>query len=195
MAINSVIKKEANHFADRLVQVSSILSLGKDELNTKLYNFSTDKSKFEFLGLVREDIFGRREKHIAFCQTKNCQTEEGLNKALFILDEEIESMNTYYIPRYTSPDEFTPDEKSNINLRLDEVVKLLQAGGMAHEIIAEEIDELRENLNVLGKKSWFEQLKGKLFDISINYVLSPDVITQTFKTIARDFGFTFKFLN
>ena len=82
-----------------------------------------------------------------------------------MVDQEIEeiSQSYEYQPKYE--DEFSSEQKSDLQSTLNDIKSKLSELGFGQQIIFDELDELKEHLN-LGKKNWFQLLKGKLFDLS-----------------------------
>lgn len=185
---NPVVRKAVERYKDKFIREGSILALAKDSLNTKLFEFSTDKSKYDFLNILRNEVYSELQKHLSICQKKNCQTQERLETSLFVTDEEIESLSRFYIPKYIGEDEFTADEKSEMVIKLDRALKLLEVNGFANEFIAEEIEDLKEQLPLIGKKNFFQLAKQKFYDMAITFVISKEVILDAFKQIAHDLG-------
>ena len=58
--------------------------------------------------------------------------------------------------------------------------------GFGQQIIFDELDELKEYLN-LGKKNWFQLLKGKLFDLTVSKTLEETVIKGVYETLSDGF--------
>ena len=58
--------------------------------------------------------------------------------------------------------------------------------GFGQQIIFDELDELKEHLN-LGKKNWFQLLKGKLFDLTVSITLEETVIKGVYETLSDGF--------
>ncbi len=85
---------------------------------------------------------------------------EERENSIFIIDQELQSINKYYSPEQKEEDKFSDEELSKINTILNQIldeVKLLQTG---QEVIFNEIDELRDYL-VLGKKTTRQLIYGK----------------------------------
>ena len=78
-------------------------------------------------------------------------------------------------------------EKSNnkketeLDKKLDQIKEYLVKLGYGQEIIFEEIEELRNLQTTISKKSWKQLLKGKLFDLALEEVLSKDTVNQIFE--------------
>ncbi|MEM8967716.1 MAG: hypothetical protein AAGE93_14955 [Bacteroidota bacterium] len=88
---------------------------------------------------------------------------------------------------YAPKDKFSSDQQKEIAIRLDELAVRLNKLEVGQEIIYDdllkEIETLKNLLNVLGKKDWFQQLKGKLIDQGLGQLAKAgvDVITDVFK--------------
>lgn len=69
----------------------------------------------------------------------------------------------------------------NLNAKIDEVLANLHKLGFGQEIIFEEIEEMREQIGKLSKKSWGQLLKGKLMDLAVSQVINKETAGDIFK--------------
>lgn len=63
---------------------------------------------------------------------------------------------------------------TELERKLDEIIQHLNKLGFGQEIIFNEIEELRKLQNKLSKKTWGQLLKGKLFDLAVESVISKE---------------------
>lgn len=88
---------------------------------------------------------------------------------------------------YVPKDKFSSDQQKEIAIRLDELaarLHKLEAGQqIIYDDLLEEIETLKKLLNVLGKKDWFQQLKGKLIDQGLGHLTKESirVVADVFK--------------
>ncbi|MCB9222716.1 MAG: hypothetical protein H6582_00960 [Crocinitomicaceae bacterium] len=167
----------------------------RDKLSSELYNFYEDRNKLLFLKTLKPLIVEAKTDHEKTCTTKNCGTSEEYRNALFCIDQEITSIeNSYsYSEQYNSEKSFTPEEESELIQRLSNLEELLVKQGLGQEIIFDEINELKDHFNI-GKKNWFQFLKGKLFDLGTEKVLEKTVITTAWTMLKEGFDEAAKLL-
>jgi hypothetical protein len=106
---------------------------------------------------------------------------------LFAIEQEIESINEYYTYKPKSENVFTVEEESSLHTKLNSIVENLEKLGFGQEIIFNEIDELKDHFN-LGKKNWYQLLKGKLFDIGLAYGVEKAVLEGIYSDLANEVG-------
>jgi hypothetical protein len=51
----------------------------------------------------------------------------------------------------------------------------------------EEINSLKDNFNI-GKRNWFQLLKGKLIDLTVEKVLEKTVVEEIYKTLSEGYS-------
>ena len=178
----NVVEKEAVKFFDRKLYTSvNSLNQIKSRINEKLYDFNRNRDKLDFLKILYDKTIEAKEKHPKNC---TCIFDESRNIGLFALEQEVESINKYFIPEIKSNDSFSVDEESNIHSRLNEVLVNLENLGYGQEIIFNEIDDLKNHLGI-GKHNWFQLLKGKLFDIGLTYGVEKLVLEEMYSELAK----------
>ncbi len=185
----NLIEKEAKTFYERgfLRGIgSNTLSNIKDLITTKLYDFSRNRDQLDFLKTLRTLSIEDKENHKKTCRNENCDYEETRDVAVFAIDQEIDSIMKYYSYESPSLDAFTSKEESNIHAKLNDIIHKLEKQGFGQQIIFDEIEELKYHFN-LGKKNWFQILKGKLFDLAAAQVLEKAVISEIFAELKEDF--------
>ena len=91
------------------------------------------------------------------------------------------------VPEYSPDDKFTDFEKKGAIQRIDELGLQLSRLEMGQQIIyddlIDELEELKQLVGVLGKKHWWQILKGKLVDAGFGGLSDQvsDLIIETFK--------------
>ncbi|MGB8191730.1 MAG: hypothetical protein WCF67_07425, partial [Chitinophagaceae bacterium] len=176
------ILKDAEQFAKRLLPHSSHTITAQKELDGKLSLYRTDKNKYYFLKELRKLIHKDEVTHN--CGRQNCGHERLTANAKFIIDQELESLETYFSPDFIQKEEFAGHEKVDMNAKIDEVLESLQNLGLGQQIIFEEIEELKQHLN-LNKKTWTQLLKGKLIDLAVASIISKETASRIFDTITE----------
>lgn len=77
---------------------------------------------------------------------------------------------------YQPKDSFSESEKDTILEKLNDLTDKLQQVQLGQEVtyddLRAEIQEMKQLLNVLGKKQWFQVLKGKMIDAGLGSLLS-----------------------
>lgn len=81
---------------------------------------------------------------------------------------------------YNAEDFFSKKEVLEFSDKLDELLNDIRLG---QEIIFDEIQDLKEQLKNQKKKNWGELLKGKLVDLTLNGLISPDTFSWIVKSI------------
>ncbi|RAV27520.1 hypothetical protein [Sinomicrobium soli] len=185
----NIVEQEAIDYAKRGFfdgQLVSNMENLTGELSSKLYNFKRKKDKLFFLNVLRKEVEKQKQEHEKTCKKVNCSFSQEKNMGLFVIDQEIDdiSQSYEYEPKYS--DEFNPEQQSELYSTLNELKTKLTELGFGQQIIFDELDELKEHLN-LGKKNWFQLLKGKLFDLSVSKVLEETVVKEIFKTLSDGF--------
>jgi len=185
----NIIEKEAQSFfrhgflrSGRTNDLSNI----KDLLTTKLYDFSRDRDQLDFLKTLRSLTIEDKENHKKSCSKTNCGYEEARDMATFAIDQEIDSIKSYYSYSAKSEDEFSVEEEAIIHNKLNQILEKLKQQGYGQQIIFDEIEELKNHFN-LGKKNWFQMVKGKLFDLGATHVLEKTVINEVFSELSDGF--------
>lgn len=74
----------------------------------------------------------------------------------------------------------------NLDDKLDEILLRLKKLGYGQEVIFTEIEELRDYQTKLSKKSWTQLLKGKLFDMGVEEVISKETALMIYEFLTND---------
>lgn len=182
----NIVEKEAQEFYqyDFLNGVNTLENL-KSRLDSKLYNFNRDRDKLDFLKILRTSCVEDVEDHMSRGCT-GCGYEEPRNRATFAIEQEIESINSYYSFEPKAEDTFSSQEESNLHTKLNEIIDKLEQQGFGQQIIFEEIEELKNHFN-LGKKSWFQLVKGKLIELTLESVLEKTVVQEIYNNLSEGY--------
>jgi hypothetical protein len=185
----NIVEKEALEYAEYEFfngEVHCTVANLTSNLSTKLYSLKRKKDKLFFLNILRKGVLNQKLEHEKTCSKVNCGTSQQKETGLFVIDQEIEevSQSYEYQPKYT--DEFSSEQKSELHNSLNEIKEKLTELGFGQQIIFDELDELKEHLN-LGKKNWFQLLKGKLFDLTVSKVLKETVIKEVYEKLSEGF--------
>jgi hypothetical protein len=185
----NIVEQEATEYAEYEFfngELHSTVENLTDRLSSKLYSLKRKKDKLIFLNILRKEIEKEKLEHEKTCSTQNCSISKEKNTGIFVVDQEIEeiSQSYEYQPKYE--DEFSSEQKSDLQSTLNDIKSKLSELGFGQQIIFDELDELKEHLN-LGKKNWFQLLKGKLFDLSVSKVLEETVIKDIYESLSDGF--------
>ena len=178
----NIVEEEAEDFYFRLYHnglINNVENL-KSTLDTKLFQFNRDRDKLDFLKILREKSVKDRDEHMKNCS--GCGYEKERNSGIFVIDQEIDSINEYFTYDSKKEDQFSPEEESEVHNKLNDIIDRLNKQGLGQEIIFNEIEELKYHFN-LGKKNWFQLFKGKLVDLSLEKVLDETVIKELYNYV------------
>ena len=156
------------------------------DLSSKLYSLKRKKDKLFFLNILRKEVLNQKVEHEKTCSKVNCGTSQEKETGLFVIDQEIEEISQSYEYQAKYTDEFSSEQKSELHNSLNEIKEKLSKLGFGQQIIFDELDELKEHLN-LGKKNWFQLLKGKLFDLTVNKILKETIIKEVYENLSEGF--------
>jgi hypothetical protein len=190
----NIVENEAKKFYrwDFLNGVNTLESI-KSNLDSKLYNFNRDRDKLDFLKILRTSCIEDIEDHISG-GCVGCGYEEPRNRAIFAIEQEIEDINKYYVFESKKEEEFTIEEESKLHYKLNKIIQDLEKQHYGQQIIFDEIDELKNHFN-LGKKNWFQLVKGKFFDLTVENVIEKVIIVEMFDSLSEGFEQVTKMLN
>lgn len=184
----NIVEKEAKYFIKNLYADSgfNLLEDLKIKVSVKLSDFYRDRDKLDFLKTLKVATIEEKEKYLLKCKKKDCDFIVDRTLGLFVIDQEIEEINKYYKFEAKSEDAFTSEEESKIHAKLNEIIDQLNKQGLGQEIIFDEIESLKNHFN-LGKKTWFQLLKGKLIDLTIEKVLEKTIVTGIYDSITAGY--------
>ncbi|GGW75733.1 hypothetical protein DFQ11_1302 [Winogradskyella epiphytica] len=182
----NIVEKEALKFNSNRGFYKSARTLEslKSNLTTKLYDFNRDRDKLDFLKILREKTVEEKIEHAKTCT--GCSFDETRNIALFAIDQEIDDINQFYSYEPKSQDEFSVEEESKLHNKLNDILDKLEKQGFGQQIIFEEIEDLKNHFN-LGKKNWFQLLKGKVVDLTLKKVLDKTIVQEIYNQLSDGF--------
>lgn len=186
--MTTIVEKEAIIFSRDFLNSTKLNSLEnlKEKVTSKLYFFNREKDKLFFLNILRKEIETNKLDHEKICKLNNCPISNDCEIVLFVIDQEIEDVSKYYTFQPKNEDEFTIEERVNLHNKLNQIAEKLSESGHGQQIIFEEIESLKENFN-LGKRNWFQFLKGKLMDLVIGKILDETIIKGIFYSLKEGF--------
>ena len=183
--IMNIVEKEAIKFhEDDFFDNGTELEILKSTLDSKLYNFNRDRDKLDFLKILRKKTVIDKEEHMKTCS--GCGYGEEKEIGIFVIDQEIDYINRFYNYEPKQEDEFTTEEESTLHNKLNDILDKLKEQGFGQQIIFEEIEELKNHFN-LGKKTWFQLLKGKVVDLTLKKVLNKTIVQEIYNTLSEGF--------
>ena len=188
----NIIEEEANNFIEDFyegIKINNIENL-KDKLTTKLYVFNKDKDKLDFLKILRQGSLIQKEEFLNKYQAPRDDYAKDRVNGLFVIDQEIDSINEYYKYEPKAKDKFTPEEESALHTKLNDIIDKLEKQGLGQKIIYDEIESLKNHFN-LGKKNWFQLLRSKVVDLTVEKVLEKTAVAAIYETLSdgyKDFA-------
>lgn len=189
----NIVETEANQFSKRLFKSGKTNTLEnlKSKITMKLYDFNRDRDKLDFLKTLRVNSIADKEKHMKTCS--GCGYDKEIDIGVFAIDQEIDEINRFYTFEPKPEDEFSVEEESELHSKLNSILEKLEKQGFGQQIIFEEIEDLKNHFN-LGKKNWFQLLKGKLVDLTIKKVLNKTIVQEIYNTLSEGFEEAVKLL-
>ena len=190
----NIIEKEAEEFYEYGFLNSGIhqdLENIKSSLTSKLYNFNRDRDKLDFLKIVRVKAINDKEEHMKSCT--GCGYDEARDIAVFAIDQEIDDINRFYKYEPKGEDAFNVEEESELHKKLNDILEKLEKQGFGQQIIFEEIEDLKNHFN-LGKKNWFQLLKGKVVDLTLKKVLDKTIVQEIYNQLSDGFDQAIKMI-
>jgi len=189
----NIIEKEAKKFSDRVFYRGNCsISELNSRLSDKIYDFNRDSDKLDFLRMVREYTVNEKVEHAKTCT--GCNFDDTRETGLFVIDQQIDEIKEYYEYEPKPEESFTTAEETRLHVKLNEIADKLTELGFGQQIIFNELDELKAHFN-LGKKNWFQLVKGKLVDLTVNKVLKETVIKDIYEGLSDGFETTTQFLD
>lgn len=164
----------------------------KSSLLSKLYSFNRDRDKLDFLKVLQNTCVEDIKNHMEKCT--GCGYDEERNVGLFAIEQEIDSINKYFVFEPNDDDLFTADQESKLHSKLNKIIEDLEKQGFGQQIIFEEIEELKNHFN-LGKKTWFQILKGKLLDVAVETAIEKTAVKEIFDFLSDGYEQAAKMLN
>ncbi|MGK0447792.1 MAG: hypothetical protein ACJA2M_001571 [Polaribacter sp.] len=183
----NIIEKEADGFYEYDFLTSGIrqdLENIKSALSSKLYIFNRDRDKLDFLKILRVKAIKDKDEHMKSCP--GCGYDEVRDIAVFAIDQEIDDINRFYSYEPKLSDKFSVEEESDLHNKLNDILDRLEKQGFGQQIIFEEIEDLKNHFD-LGKKNWFQLLKGKVVDLTLKKVLDKTIVKEIYNQLSEGF--------
>jgi hypothetical protein len=183
----NIIEKEAEEFYEYGFLNSGIyenLENIKSSLTTKLYNFNRERDKLDFLKIIRQIAIKDKEEHMKSCN--GCGYDKARDIAVFAIDQEVDEINSFFTHKPKSNDEFSVEQESELHNKLNNILKKLNEQGFGQQIIFDEIEDLKNHFN-LGKKNWFQLLKGKVVDLTFKKILNKTIVQEIYNQLSEGF--------
>jgi len=182
----NIVEKEAEIFYDKLYRIGKEINLEnlKAHITDRLSNFNRDRDQLDFLKILFQKNIKDKEEHAKTCT--GCPYDEKREIGSFAINQEIDRINRSYIYEVNIDDEFSVEQDSELHNKLNNILEKLERQGIGQEIIYEEIEDLKNHFN-LGKKNWFQLLKGKLIDMTIKKVLDKTIVQEIYSELSEGF--------
>lgn len=165
----------------------------KDRLETKLFSFKRERDKLDFLKVLINETKTDIQNHQKTCGTANCGYDESRNLGIFLMEQEIEIINTTYSFVPKSEDAFSVNEETDLHNKLNQIIEHLKKQDLGQEILFDEIESLKNHFN-LGKKTWFQLLKGKMLDVTIEKGIELTIVASIYEQLSEGFAIASKWL-
>jgi len=191
----TIPESQAQQFAESYYNSSKPNTMEnlKDRLDSKLYLFRKDKDKLDFLKVLIQEIKLDIENHESDCRHSECKYREDKDSGIFLINQEIDTINEYFTFEPKNEDKFSTEEETSLHIKLNEIIDRLNKQGLGQEILFEEIESLKNHFN-LGKKTWFQLLKGKMFDVTIEKGIELTIVAGIYEQLSEGFASASKWL-
>lgn len=167
MTHTELIEREAENFFRILFLSKSAPSIEhfNTEISGRLYSISKEQDQMVFLIKLKNLVTKRRDDHRKGCKNpNNCLEEEENGFAIVVIDQLLEEVaDDYEYEPNNREDRFSSDDITLLNNKIDQILEILKEHDLHHEVIFNEVDDLRYHFN-LGKRNWWSLLKGKIID-------------------------------
>lgn len=158
-----------------------------NKLSSKLFNIKRNEDKLQFLNILRSEVEKKKSEHLKVCNKPDkCSEIQEYETGIFVIDQEVDDISQFYeyIPK--NNDELSPKEKSNLQSSINQLKSKLDELGYGQEILFEELDDLKNLMN-LGKKNWVQLLKGKLLELTLSKVIEKSVVDVIYNALSDNF--------
>ena len=147
----TIPESQAQQFAESYYNSSKPNTLEnlKDRLDSKLYLFRKDRDKLDFLKVLIQEIKLDIENHESDCRRSGCKYREDKDSGIFLINQEIDTINEYFTFEPKNEDKFSTEEETSLHIKLNEIIDRLNKQGLGQEILFEEIESFQfrqENL-------------------------------------------------
>lgn len=192
----SIPESQAIEFAQEYYRSSrpNTIENLKDRLDSKLYLFRKDKDRLDFLKVLVSEIKIDLDSHEADCKRKGCQYREEREPGIFLVQQEIDEINERFEFEPKREDVFSVEDEISLHNKLNSIIEQLNRQDAGQEVLFEEIESLKNHFS-LGKKTWFQLLKGKLVDAALEKGIEISIVQQIYNALADGFVNGMKWLN
>jgi hypothetical protein len=141
----TIPESQAKYFAQEYYNSgdNNLMQQLKNRLESKLYLFNKDKDKLDFMKVLIQEIHLDIDKHEKDCKTKGCQYRELRAEGLFLIQQEIDSINEYFEFTPKKEDTFSTEDETALHNKLNEIIEHLKKQDLGQEILFEEIESLK----------------------------------------------------
>jgi hypothetical protein len=166
----------------------------KDRLDNKLYLFRKDKDQLDFLKVLVSEISIDIQIHEEKCTTIGCRYREEREPGIFLIQQEVDEINSRFEFAPNNEDRFSTEDEISLHFKLNSIIENLKRQELGQEVLYEEIESMKNHFG-LGKKTWFQLLKGKLVDVAIEKGIEVVIVKQIFDALADGLTKSMKWLN
>ena len=157
-----------------------------DKVRQQLWEYKKPTYKIEFVEFVIRKAKIAFDDHLPQCSNKNnCQINKFYENTLFLLQEELEEIESEL-----NPDDFSRDEKVLLNQTLQKIVEDLNTIKLGQQItyddVKDEFEELKD-LYYLNKKNWVQLFTGKLSEMVAGGVISETISKDLAEIINKSY--------
>lgn len=179
---------QAQEFAEEFFNSSKPNTLEnlKDRLDSKLYLFRKDKDQLDFLKVLVDEVNKDIESHEVDCTRDGCCYREERDPGVFLIQQEIDEINERFEFEPKKEDVFSVEDEISLHNKLNIIIRQLNRQDAGQEVLFEEIESLKNHFS-LGKKTWFQLLKGKLVDVAIEKGIEIAIVQQIYNALADGF--------
>ena len=141
----TIPESQAQQFAEEFYNSSkpNMLENLKDRLDSKLYLFRKDRDKLDFLKVLISETKKDVAKHEETCTNENCGYDKARNLGVFLMEQDIETINEYFTFEPKNEDKFSVEEETSLHNKLNEIIDRLNKQGLGQEILFEEIESFQ----------------------------------------------------
>ncbi len=182
--MNEIINEDAKVFAKHYPDKIAGMTVARTELDKKLINYPANQYRFIFLKFLKFELEIGKQKHIQECKNPTCKKDRDYQIALLTVTQDLEISIEENQSRRDKEDAFSIQEKLDIMTKLETFKEGIDEIKTGQEIIFNEIDSMKEYFD-LGKKSWTQLLKGKLFDLVTENVLEKAIAPGIYEILTE----------
>lgn len=191
----TIPESQAKQFAEKVFISSKQNNLEnlKANIDSKLAVFNRDRDKLDFLKVLISETKKDVAKHEETCTNENCKYDKERSLGVFLMEQEIDTINEYFTFEPKNEDKFSVEEETSLHNKLNQIIEKLNKQELGQEILFEEIESLKNHFN-LGKKTWFQLLKGKLVEITGEKIIEATVATEILKGLSDGYNEVIKWI-